>query len=333
MDAALEACVVPGFSRMGLAVRSRLLPEFTADGHPGASGRTIIITGATSGIGHAAAVELARRGAAIHFLARDRGPAERGQGEGHDADNEERGERVPLGVGRAASVHGVEAPGRPRGRHEGDPRQGDVPDTAECDDADPEDREDLADDGVRRGAVVVHRVAEQGHREHDEREEHQGARRGGDEEVAEGDGEPVRAEEHAAQEVAARADPEGGRSRDRGPYGQEHEEAAREAHGGQEVGRREPVHDQVARHHAVAREGEHDEGEREGDRPRVHGTTARLRHPATERPRPVKRMGAWSRLAGLPGPWCRGKTARSGMSVTAPRPWCPRAPKAQPLYR
>ena len=77
MDAALEACVVPGFSRMGLAVRSRLLPEFTADGHPGASGRTIIITGATSGIGHAAAVELARRGAAIHFLARDRGRAER----------------------------------------------------------------------------------------------------------------------------------------------------------------------------------------------------------------------------------------------------------------
>jgi hypothetical protein len=28
VDAALEACVVPGFSRIGLAVRSRLLPEF-----------------------------------------------------------------------------------------------------------------------------------------------------------------------------------------------------------------------------------------------------------------------------------------------------------------
>ena len=59
--------------RLGLAVRSRLLPEYTTDDHPGLDGRTILITGTTSGIGYAATVALARRGAAVHFLARDHG--------------------------------------------------------------------------------------------------------------------------------------------------------------------------------------------------------------------------------------------------------------------
>jgi dehydrogenase/reductase SDR family member 12 len=76
VDAALETCVVPGFTRIGLAVRTRLLPEFTVGEPPAISGKTVIITGATSGIGYAAAVALARRGAAVHFLARDRSRAE-----------------------------------------------------------------------------------------------------------------------------------------------------------------------------------------------------------------------------------------------------------------
>jgi dehydrogenase/reductase SDR family member 12 len=70
-DAALEASVVGSFSRIGLRVRSRLLPEFTAGAPATLEGQTVVITGATSGIGYATATALARLGAAVHFLARD----------------------------------------------------------------------------------------------------------------------------------------------------------------------------------------------------------------------------------------------------------------------
>lgn len=94
-DAALEACVVPGFSRIGLAARSRLLPEFTAGDPPAIDGKTVIITGATSGIGYAAAVALARRSAAVHFLARDRDRAERAR---HGIAAESGSRRISYGL-------------------------------------------------------------------------------------------------------------------------------------------------------------------------------------------------------------------------------------------
>lgn len=80
-DALLEATVVGSFSRIGLAVRSRLLPEFTAETPPAVAGRVALITGATSGIGRAAAIRLARLGMTVHFLARDGGRAARAQRE------------------------------------------------------------------------------------------------------------------------------------------------------------------------------------------------------------------------------------------------------------
>lgn len=76
LDLLAQASVIAGFSRVGLTVRARLLPEFTVPPPP-AAGRVALITGATSGIGHAAAIALARQGATVHFLARDRGRAER----------------------------------------------------------------------------------------------------------------------------------------------------------------------------------------------------------------------------------------------------------------
>ncbi len=76
VDVLAAASVIGGFSRAGLAARSRLLPEFTAAAAP-AAGRTVLITGATSGIGFAGAIALARAGASVHFLARDPGRAER----------------------------------------------------------------------------------------------------------------------------------------------------------------------------------------------------------------------------------------------------------------
>lgn len=78
LDTALDRSVVGGFSSIGYAVRRRL-PTWPADPLPGAlAGRSVLVTGASSGLGAQTTKELLDLGAHVQVVVRDVDKARRG---------------------------------------------------------------------------------------------------------------------------------------------------------------------------------------------------------------------------------------------------------------
>lgn len=72
IDGGLDLTVVGSFSRVGIAVRRRLF-RWTSPPPDALAGRTVLVTGPTSGLGRAAAEALAGLGARVILVSRDRG--------------------------------------------------------------------------------------------------------------------------------------------------------------------------------------------------------------------------------------------------------------------
>ena len=79
IDDALDRTIVLGYGRIGLLARRRL-PGWPAD-PPRIDGAAVLVTGAASGLGLAAACAFARLGATVHALARNTERAEEAGGQ------------------------------------------------------------------------------------------------------------------------------------------------------------------------------------------------------------------------------------------------------------
>ena len=90
LDTILDRTVVAGYTSAGYRIRSR---AWDADDLPPMDGKTILVTGATSGLGLAAAEGFARLGARVRLLAR----------------SQERGERARAAVVEATGNRDVRA--------------------------------------------------------------------------------------------------------------------------------------------------------------------------------------------------------------------------------
>ena len=103
IDDLLEITVIGSFSRIGFDVRRRLF-DWTVPPPRGLAGRTVLLTGVTSGLGREAAHQLARLGARVILAGRDPGKLASVQA---DLIRECRDDRFPTVVVDMASLESV----------------------------------------------------------------------------------------------------------------------------------------------------------------------------------------------------------------------------------
>ena len=100
LDKAMDWVVLPGYSSVGYKVREHLEDWESAD----LSGRSVMVTGASSGIGEAACAQLARAAAKVQMVVRNRERGEQARARVVDATGSDRVELHICDVSSLASV-------------------------------------------------------------------------------------------------------------------------------------------------------------------------------------------------------------------------------------
>ena len=106
VDRLLEVPVLPSFTRIGYSVRSRL-DEWTELDDYDLSGRVMVVTGATSGLGKAAATQLARCGATLVLNGRTEDKNERVREEIAEASGSDRLSTIAADMGELDQVRAM----------------------------------------------------------------------------------------------------------------------------------------------------------------------------------------------------------------------------------